>query len=75
MNTKLISALLGILVFGTSQGALSAEMPTLRYVVGGNSASLSQLPITVARTKGYFEREGLRVEFVTNSESNSAAAP
>jgi len=75
MNSKVASALIGMVFFGAAQGALSAEMPTLRYVVGGNSTSLSQLPITVARTKGFFEREGLRVEFVTNSESNSAAAP
>ncbi len=75
MNCKIISALCGILVFVSAQSALSAEMPILRYVAGGNSTSLSQLPITVAQMKGYFEREGLRVEFVTNSESNSAAAP
>ena len=74
MNCKLISALFGILVFGVAQTALSAEMPTLRYVAGGNSTSLSRLPITVAQMKGFYEREGLRVEFVTNSESNSAAA-
>jgi ABC-type nitrate/sulfonate/bicarbonate transport system substrate-binding protein len=74
MNSKLASALMGIVFFGAAQTAQSAEMPTLRYVVGGNSTSLSQLPITVARTKGFFEREGLNVEFVSNDESNSAAA-
>lgn len=74
MKTKLASALIGIVCFGVAQTALSAEMPTLRYVTGGNSTSLSQLPITVATTKGFFEREGLQVEFVTNDESNSAAA-
>ena len=74
MNRTIASAFVGVFVFGLAQTALSAEMPTLRYVVGGNDTSLSQLPITVARTKGFFEREGLNVEFVTNDESNSAAA-
>jgi ABC-type nitrate/sulfonate/bicarbonate transport system substrate-binding protein len=74
MKRKLASAFIGIIFFSAVQTALSAETPTLRYVSGGNSTSLSQLPITVARTKGFFEREGLHVEFVTNDESNSAAA-
>nr|TFG52651.1 MAG: ABC transporter substrate-binding protein [Hyphomicrobiales bacterium] len=74
MKHKLISALLGMAFLGSAHGALCAEMPTLRYVQGGNSTSLSQLPITVAQMKGFYAREGLRVEFVTNDESNSAAA-
>ena len=74
MNGKIASTLIGIVFFGAVHSAVGAEIPTLRYVIGGNSTSLSQLPITVARTKGFFEREGLHVEFVTNDESNSAAA-
>ncbi len=75
MNVKTIFAACGALGFAIAQHAGAAEMPTLRYAIGSEDLhSLSQLPTEVARRKGFFEREGVHVEFVANSESNSRAA-
>ena len=72
MNVKTTFAACGVLGLAIAQGAGAAEMPTLRYAVGSEDLrSLSQLPTEVARRKGFFERESVRVEFVQNSESNS----
>ncbi len=75
MISKTALALLGVLAFAAAESAAGAELPTLRYVQGADNAhSLSQLPMTIARQEGFFAREGVRVEFFKNSESNSAAA-
>jgi ABC-type nitrate/sulfonate/bicarbonate transport system substrate-binding protein len=75
MNVKTIFAACGALGFAIAQYAGAAEMPALRYAIGSEDLhSLSQLPTEVARRKDFFEREGVHVEFVANSESNSRAA-
>jgi len=70
---KTICAAFGVaLVIGQSA---AQEAPTLRYAVGSEDIrSLSQLPTEVAQRKRFFDHEGVRVEFVKNSASNSRAA-
>jgi ABC-type nitrate/sulfonate/bicarbonate transport system substrate-binding protein len=72
---KMRAAFAAVILAVWAQNAAAAEPPVLRYVRGAeNNRSLSQLPLTVAIKKGYFAREGLRIDFVTNNDSNSAAA-
>ncbi|HYA30353.1 MAG TPA: hypothetical protein VEI95_16180, partial [Acidobacteriota bacterium] len=65
MNNR-IALVLGMFICSTFANlADTAELITLRY--GQNTAStgsLSALPLTVAERKGFFLREGLKVEVV-----------
>jgi ABC-type nitrate/sulfonate/bicarbonate transport system substrate-binding protein len=74
MNLATAGALVGVLAFGAAQQAFAAEVATLRYAVGPFAAGVGQLPRTIAERKGFFAREGLRVEIVTETRGNAAAA-
>jgi len=75
MSVRTLSAVFGILTFAFCRAAVAADVATLRYAVGSEDLhSLSQLPTEIAQRKKLFEREGLQVEFVRNSQSNSRAA-
>ena len=72
---KTIFVALGVLAFVISPKAAAEDMPLLRYAIGSEDThSLSQLPTEVAQRKKLFDREGVHVEFVRNSASNSRAA-
>jgi ABC-type nitrate/sulfonate/bicarbonate transport system substrate-binding protein len=75
MDIKTISAAFGVLAFAISSAAAAEDIPSLRYAIGSEDIhSLSQLPTEVAQRKKFFDREGVHVEFVRNSASNSRAA-
>ena len=72
---KTIFVALGVLAFAIAPKAAAEDMPLLRYAIGSEDThSLSQLPTEVAQRKKLFDREGVHVEFVRNSASNSRAA-
>ena len=73
MKYSIAYGLLGLLTFGTAERALSAELPTLRYAVGAYYGAVAQLPNVIAQQKGFFAREGLRVEIIKRKESTPGA--
>ena len=75
MSYRTACALLGVLAFGTAQSAVSAELPTLRY---GGGEGLTHIPFLIAQKKGFFAKEGIRIEVIKNAiagpDSGSQAA-
>jgi NitT/TauT family transport system substrate-binding protein len=49
------------LAFGAAAAAQGVERPTMQLAVGGKSL-IAYLPLTIAERRGYFEKEGLKVE-------------
>ena len=67
MSYKTASALLGVLALGTAVNAVAAELPTIRYGQGLYGAGIGQLALTIGEQKGFFAREGVRVEIVKSA--------
>jgi ABC-type nitrate/sulfonate/bicarbonate transport system substrate-binding protein len=74
MNHKITSALLGAVTFAMAQNAsAAAEVPTIHYSIGQYFGPISQLPLAVAERKGFFAREGVKVEVKKATEGNAGA--
>jgi ABC-type nitrate/sulfonate/bicarbonate transport system substrate-binding protein len=73
MIYKFLSVFLGLISTGLAQSASSAELPTLRYAQSPFAVGIGQLPLTIAKQKGFFAREGLHVELVRETRSNAGA--
>ena len=73
MSAKILTALLGVLVLGTAGNASAADMPTIRYAQGQFAGGMSKLAYTIADRKGFFTREGVRVELVKVTGLNAPA--
>lgn len=65
MNQRILFIAGALFCAGFNSAVHAAELITLRYGQNATSAgSLSSLPLTVAERKGFFVREGLRLEVV-----------
>jgi ABC-type nitrate/sulfonate/bicarbonate transport system substrate-binding protein len=75
MSQKLASAVFGVFACVLCQAASAADLPVLRI---GSDGGLNHLPLVVAQKKGFFAKEGIRVETVKDAIggplSNSQAA-
>jgi ABC-type nitrate/sulfonate/bicarbonate transport system substrate-binding protein len=65
MNHRILTIAAVLSCASLMDGAYAAELITLRYGQNASSAgSLSSLPLTVAERKGFFIREGLKLDVV-----------
>jgi NitT/TauT family transport system substrate-binding protein len=61
--------------FAVGGSSLSASAQTLETVKLGNINSISDAPIFIADKKGYFQAEGIKVEYVTFNTGANMIAP
>jgi ABC-type nitrate/sulfonate/bicarbonate transport system substrate-binding protein len=74
MRIAMALAGVALVMIGAGGAAAAAELATLRYAVGPYAAGVNELPRVIGERKGFFAREGIRIEVVTETRGNAAAA-